>query len=336
MKRTAPLLLLVALGIAAEGAPATPPAEQPLRRAGARVARVTSDVPTWDGRVRLGAGWDSNALLDSDPDTVQTKTALYSAESQLGWRPIADDRNFVKATGTVAFDRRPQLERLDSGRLALGVSGARQGEVVTTGGSLSAARYWLDGDGAAAEVRGGASLAWLRQDSVDLLALEAAVIHFDVASDRPEAARALGELGRADDRSGAMAAGAWRHWWQLGGGSRLEAAVRGGRFFANDTIECYELVQPWLALRLRSKGWDVQARAAMEGRLYDAERVDGSGKETSVLSTMTVSADRLLRRNLWAGAYVGASARDSDYDSRDYERWQIGARLTWTFAAAEE
>ncbi len=345
MNRPTALLLLIAIGCAAEGEPITAPVQQtpdavpastaPARRAGVRVATVADAAPTWDGRFRLGAGWDSNALLENDPDTAQSSTAVYSGEGTVGWRPVADERNFVKATGTIAYDRRPGLEELDTSKIALGVAGAHQGDTLTTGGSLSAARYWLDGDGAAAELRGGASLGWLRQGSADLLALELALLHFDESGSLPTGAEGLFQLGDADARSGTLVAAAWRHWWQLGGGSRIEAAARTGRFFANTETESYALVQPWLALRMRPTNWDVQARAAIEGRTHDGERVAGDGNETLLLATLTASADRRLGHGLWAGAYAGLSARDSTYDDSDYERWQLGAHLTWTFAAEE-
>jgi hypothetical protein len=335
VNRTTTLLLLIAVGTAAEADPATAPPQPaarapaiaepqpapPTRRAGVRVARVAGPAPTWDGRLRLGAGYDSNALLDSDPDTAQAATSVYNGEGQVGWRPVADDQDFVKATATIGYDRRPQLEEMDTSKLALGVSGASQGDGLT--------------DGAAAELRGGASLGWLRQDSADLLALELALIHFNEATDRPEGADGLFEIGDADDRSGSLAAGAWRHWWQLGGGSRVEVAARAGRFFANSESENYSLVQPWLALRLRPEGWEVQARAALEARTYDGERSAGNGSEDALIAQLSASADRRLGHGLWLGAYVGLAARDSNYDDRDYERWQAGARLTWTFAAEE-
>jgi hypothetical protein len=374
MIRTTPLLLLIALGFAAEPEPVAPapaaepavtppPAEAPVTpppaeaavtppaadptiappplpvapraRTGGRVARVAGSAPTWDGRLRLGAGWDSNALLDSDPDTAQSDTSVYSGEAAFGWRPIADQTDYVKLTATLGQEQRPLLDNLDTTRLALSAAGASQGETLTTGGSLSAARYWLEDEGAAAELRGGASLGWLRQDSADLLALELAAIHFDTGSDRPEGAEALVDLGDADDRSGVLFAASWRHWWQLGGGSRLEAGVRGGLFSANSEIESYQLVQPFIAVRLRPDAWDINARATVEGRGYDGSRVAGEDDETAVIGTLSASADRKLAANLWAGATAGLSTRDSSLGDRDYERWQVGARLTWTFAAEE-
>jgi hypothetical protein len=392
MIRTTPLLLLIALGFAAEPEPVAPapaaepavtpppaeaavvpppaepavtppPAEAPVTpapveaavtpapvettvvpppiplapraRTGGRVARIAGAAPTWDGRLRLGAGWDSNALLDSDPDTVQSETSVYSGEAAFGWRPVADQTDYVKLTATLGQEQRPLLDNLDTTRLALSAAGASQGETLTTGGSLSAARYWLEDEGAAAELRGGASLGWLRQDSADLLALELAAIHFDTGIDRPEGAEALTDLGDADDRSGVLVAGSWRHWWQLGGGSRLEAGVRAGVFSANSEVESYQLAQPFIAVRLRPDGWDINARAAVEGRGYDGSRVAGQDDETAVIGTLSASADRKLAANLWAGATAGLSARDSSLSDRDYERWQVGARLTWTFAAEE-
>ncbi len=381
MKRTSTLLLLIALGIAAEGdnptptpavapevvpaaapevipaagepapvAPAAaaaataeampsattaPPPPAARRRAGVRVARVAGAPPEWDGRLRLGAGYDSNALLESNPDEVQSKTATYNTEGSVGWRPVANERDFLKATGTIAYDRRPGLDELDTSKLALGVAGARQGDSLTTGGSLSAARYWLDGDGAAAELRGGASLGWLRTESADLLALELALIHFNESTDRPPGAEGLFDLGDADDRSGALTALAWRHWWRLGDGARIEVATRAGRYFANSEMENYALVQPWLAVRFKPGAWDLQARASIEGRNYDAERAAGEGAEQTLIAALTGSADRNIGHGLWAGVYAALGARDSTYDDRDYERWQAGVRLTWTIAAQE-
>jgi hypothetical protein len=358
--RTPLLLLACVLGIAAEGAPATPPVEPPpvepppveppavepppagaagtatpAGRLGTRVARVAGRAPTWDARLRLGAGWDSNALLDSDPDTVRSATAVYSGEGGLGWRPIADEQDYLKANLIVAYDRRPHLERLDTARLSLGLAGASQGQDLTIGGSLNAGRYWLDGDGAAAELRGGASLGWIRSAHADLLALEIGAIHFDATTDREEGAAALAALGDADDRSGVIVALAWRHWWILGAGSRVEAAVRAGSFSANTAAESYRVVQPWLALRVRPDGWDLQARATLEGRAYDAERSPGSGTEQAAIASLTASADRLLVRGLWVGAQAGASARMSDDDTRDYDRWQAGLRLTYSIESED-
>lgn len=399
MTRIAPLLLLIALGIAAEGDPAivpapaaepaaeaqpapapaaaepapamaepapvapepapveaapepapvepapepapvvTPPVVAPAapasRRAGVRVARVADAAPIWDGRVRLGAGWDSNALLDSDPDTVQSATADYNGEAAIGWRPVANESDYIKATGSVSYDRRPQLDELDTTRLALGVSGAHQGDSLTMGGSLSTARYWLDGDGAAAELRGGASLAWLRSTSADLIAIEAAAIHFDLATDRPQGANGLLELGDADDRSGVLLALAYRHWWQLGDGNRIEAGIRGGDYLAGSDIETYALIQPWVAARWRQKAWEVQAKASIERRAYDGEPTPGEDSETATIGTITASADYRLAGGCWAGVYGGAGKRASSVDDRDYDRWQAGLRFTYTFAAEE-
>lgn len=350
MKRILPLVLIIVLANAEEATPPPAPAAgdgtapqsevespRPQRRAGTRVARVAGAAPEWDGRVRVGTGWDSNALLDSDPDTVQADTAVHSAEAGLGWRPIADERDYLKATASLGHDVRPHLADLDTTRLALGLAGARQAEDLTWGGSINAARYWLDGDGAAAELRGGVSANWLRGDSADLVAVELAAIHFDAVGDRPEGAAALGSLGEADDRSGTLAALAWRHWWQLGGGGRVEAGVRAGRFAANAEVENYSLLQPWLALRLRPEGWDVNARLGLEGRAYGGERTAGGGAENAALAGLTVAADRRVPgvAGLWAGAFAGVSARDSNYQDRDYERWQAGLRLTWTFSDEE-
>ena len=168
-----------------------------------------------------------------------------------------------------------------------------------------------------------------------MLALELALIHFNEANDDLQGVEGLFNLGHADDRSGTLTALAWRHWWRLGDGSRIEGAVRSGRFFANSEIENYALIQPWVAVRFKPEGWDLQAKASVEGRVYDAERTPGDGAENTIIGALSASADRRLGHSLWLGAYAALSARDSTYDERDYERWQVGARLTWTIASEE-
>lgn len=392
MTRTAPLLLLIALGIPAEGDPAPQPVAPPApaaepaaaatpaaeaapapaaepaaaaapaveaapaaaaepaatpaaapfpsdvgagrHRAGVRVAKVANQQPTWDGRVRLGAGWDSNALLDSDPDTVQSATADYNGEAAVGWRPVANERDYVKATGSIGYNRRPHLDELDTSRLALGVSGAHQGETLTTGGSLSAARYWLDGEGAAAEIRGGASLGWLRSGSADLVAIELAALHFDEGTDRPEGAEGLFDIGDADDRSGGLVSFAYRHWWQLGS-TKVEAGVRAGEYFANSDSETYLLAQPWVAARLRQDVWEIQGKASIEQRSYEEAAAAGLDAEDATIGTLSASADYRLGGGCWAGLFGSLSSRASNIDERDYDRWQAGARFTYTIASEE-
>lgn len=364
MTRIAPLLLLIAVGTAAEGEPATPPtpaaepattepapapaaeAAEPVaqpaaaapaarRRSGVRVARVAAPQPVWDARLRLGAGWDSNALLDSDPDEARSSTADYSGEAAIGWRPVADERDYVKATASVLYNRRPHLDDLDTSRLALGVSGARQGQTLTTGASISAARYWLDGDGAAGELRGGVSIGWLRSGSADLLAIELAAIHFDEDADRPEGAEGLFQFGDADDRSGVLASLSYRHWWQLGSNARIEAGFRAGEYIANADSETYLLAQPWVAARLRHEAWEFQGRAGLEWRAYDAAAVAGDDSEDATIASISASADRRVAAGLWLGAFAGLGSRDSSVDGRDYDRWQAGARLTYTIASED-
>lgn len=303
-------------------------------RAGVRVARVAG-APVVDGRLRGSAGWDSNALLDSDPDRASAATAVHSGEAAIGWRPVADERDYLKLTLTAAYDRRPQLVGLDTAKLALAAAAARQGGVLTGGGSLTAARYLLDGDGAVVELRGGGSLGRLRADSADLFSAEVALLHFDRAGDRPQGADSLFRAGEADARSGLLGALGWRHWWLPGSGGRIEAGLRAGGYAAEGDAESYLLLQPFAALRWRPEGWEVQGRAAVEGRSYAEGRTPGGTAEESATAILTASADRRLATGLWGGAYLGASARGSSLDDRDYRRWQAGLRLTWTLSAED-
>ena len=333
--------ILVAAGLLAADPPVptpvmTPETAQPLRTVrGTRVARVAGAAPEWDAQVRQSASWDSNALLDSDPDTVTSATAVYTTDATLGWRPVADERDFLKASLNVGYDRRPQLEDLDTSRLGLALIYAHQGESLTSGANLGLTRHWLDGKGAAAELRGGYSLVKLRADSADLASIELGAVHFDSTLDRPDRLQTLGSLGSADDRSGVLTALGYRHWWVLPQGGRVEAGVRAGRYFAQSDLETYDLLQPFASFRLRPTGWDLQARAGLEGRAY-AGAAPGSTDERSDTASLAASADRRLGHGLWLGAFAALAARDSSLDGRDYQRWQVGLRLIWAYAPVEE
>lgn len=335
------LVVLIAGGLAAEdAAPAatTPAATTPALRTvhGARVARVSGAAPEWDILVRQSASWDSNALLESSPDTVASASAVYSTDATLGWRPLANERNFFKTSLSAGFDRRPQLIDMDSSHLGLSAAYAHQGEVYTSGASMSVSRYWLDGKGAAAELRGGYSLGKVRTDSVDLASLELGAIHFDSALDQPDRLPALTNLGSADDRSGVLTALGYRHWWVLPQQSRIEIGVRGGRFFANSETETYNLLQPFAACRFKEQAWNLMARATLETRVYEGAATAGSANEHSNTATLSTAADRRIGRGFSLGGFATAAVRASSLDDRDYWRWQAGLRLIWAYTPVEE
>lgn len=337
----APAAPAVAPAAAAQAAATPPPAPTsappaPHSARGVRVARVAGAAPEWDGYVRESAAWDSNALLDNDPDRSSAATAVYSTEAGVGWRPVASESDYLKAAFTAGHDIRPHLVDSDTTRLGLSASYAHQAGGTTLGASLGLTRYWLDGKGAAAELRGGLIYGWLHQASADLASLEIGALHFDDAGDRPDRVESLASLGSADDRSGALAALGYRHWWLVNGqGLRVEAGARAGRYFADSDIETYDLVQPFVGARWRPSAWEFQARAGLELRSY-AGAAAGSSDERSSTGTINASADRRLGGGLAAGVFAAASARDSSLDGRDYERWQAGLRLTWSYSPEEE
>jgi hypothetical protein len=147
-------------------------------------------------------------------------------------------------------------------------------------------------------------------------------------------AEGLFDIGDADDRSGGLVSFAYRHWWQLGS-TKIEAGVRAGEFFANSDSETYMLAQPWVAARLRQDVWEIQGKASVEQRSYEEAAAAGSEAEDATIGTLSASADYRVGGGCWAGLFGSISSRASNIDERDYDRWQAGARFTYTIASEE-
>jgi hypothetical protein len=325
-------LSLGALGASEPVVTQPPPAEtsSPRTRAGTRVARVEDTIPRWDALVRLGAGYDSNALQLDDRSVADGSTPVIGSEATVGWRAHADEEAVVRLTGTVAYDHRPQLEDLDSARLGVGLTGTRQLSGMVGGGSLNLQRYWIDGKGAAFELRTGLGLGWLRQDAADLLALEAALLPFDSIGDGPSGLGALAGLDGRDDHSGFLGAASWRHWWMLSAW-RIEGGLRGGLFEAQIAEESYLFAAPWAALRWRTPAWQADSKLSWDGRRYDGEWNAGEGAERSQTLQWSANLDRQVVDQWWLGVVGGAGMRASSSVDRDYQRWLVGLRVTWNF-----
>jgi hypothetical protein len=305
-------------------------AAEPARtRAGTRVSTVADTVPPWDVTMHLGAGYDSNALQLDDRSQQETSTAVYSTDATVGWRPLVGERDVLRLTGTVGYDRRPQLDDLDTTRAGIGVATAKEFAALVGGASLNLQRYWVGGKGVATEVRSGVGVGWLRQGSADLLALEAAVVPIDTLGDGPAGLAALIELNGRDESSGLLGAANYRHWWMLEAW-RIEAGLRGGRFLAEVGEETYNVVQPWIALRWRTATWMADARLATDWRAYDAARTVLGSPESNHTTIAGLSLDRSLGHDLWLGTVLGAGVRSSDAVDRDYQRWLAALRLTWS------
>ncbi|MCS6971187.1 MAG: hypothetical protein RMM29_09485 [Planctomycetota bacterium] len=332
MRSTAVCLLTIGALLAGESA-APPVSGEGGLRAGVRTARDT--VPSLAAMVRLGASWDSNALLDHDPDRSHAATAVYASEAALTWRPWRDAQQLLQLQAQVGYDRRPHLEDLDTLRCSVSAVGAQQVEQVTLGAALSATRLWQSEEGAAAELRGGGSVAWMRLDHVDIFALELALLHIDAINDRPDQLSAVTSYGDPDPRSGLLTAAVWRHWWRWDR-HRLEGALRLGRYNARAEDESYVTAQPWAALRLRPEEWEIGLRVALDARQYASEPAPATDSEQSLTFSSSVSVDRHLAAGLWLGGLAAWSNRWSDVAGREYERWQAGVRLTWNFPSATQ
>lgn len=302
-------------------------------RAGVRSVRDT--VPPVAAQARFSAGWDSNALLDHDPDRAHAETAVYGSEASVSWRPVRDGGDLLQLQALAGYDRRPHLEDFDTTRLSLGAVGASQRGELTLGASLMATRLWQAEEGAAAELRGGLSAMRLDPADIDILALELAYLHIDAVGDRPEQLSAVSALGDPDPRSGLLTAIAWRHWWRWET-QRIEGALRLGRYNARAEDESYATAQPWAQWRWRPEGWDASVRTAFDARQYASEASPATDAEQSLTWSTTVSFDRYLAAGLWLGATAGWSQRWSDAAGREYERWQAGLRLTWNHPSVQE
>jgi hypothetical protein len=307
---------------------ATPPATSGPASATASPANAASGPArsAVGGRLVLAGGYDSNALLldDTNPVVSDLDGAALSAGGMLSWRPLRGNDTIATIAASAEHDSHPDQDEGDQLRAGvLGTYARRLGRWLP-GATLGAHRYWLDGEAAATAV--AASLSANRPSSgwAALPALEYTHVDYD-------------DLANV---SGDLIALHYRHWLLPVPGDakrRLEAGLRIGAYAADADFESYTTVKPTLGVRWHlgpsraAGGWDLAASAAYENRTY-AEPVPGTGdEEVDHFLSLGGEADRWLTAWLAVGAYARAANRASNYLGRDYDRVQVGLRLTAAF-----
>lgn len=325
------LLLTLAAGLAiAEDAPLPPPSPAPTP---APSPEVTTPEPAarqrpsaFGGRVVLGAGYDSNALLLDEANEFITSLdgATMSGSLLLRYRILRENDHRLEIGATADYDHYTDQDEATQLRLGLTGTWAKRVGRWLPGASLGGYRYTIDGEAAATVITGSLSAnrpapTWAALPSLDIV-----MIDYD-------------DLDIAD---GTQIALNYRHWFILRPGrpaSRLEASLKVGTYRAEEDFESYLLIRPGVELRWQDDGggelaqWAFVGRAWYEYRSYDEAVPLATEEETAHRASIGGEADRRLTPWLTGGGYLAFTARRANVDSREYDRIQVGLRLGATF-----
>ncbi len=280
----------------------------------------TSSKPAWLSLVgSVGAGWDSNILLEPavNPTSSDISGAGLSADLKVGFRvlnrPEVGQRITLSVDGGIAVY--PDNHEADLGRFGGAISGTAKLGGFDPGIYAGAHRYWLDGETVANTYGLNPYLAKIWTNHVGVLTLGANWL------DYPE----------EEDRSGLLASLEYRHWFLLAPRvvtRRIEVGLRGVDYSADSDVESFVGVVPFAGALYRiGQGQrlgtvDVAGRVSYEWRNYsDADDTQG-------ITTLAASADLWVCRVTAVGLYVVYTDRTSDLVANEYDRTQVGARAT--------
>lgn len=288
--------------------------------------RRSADERAFFGSVSLGGGYDSNALLleEANDPIDRLSGSSFSGTLTAGWRALRSNDHHLTVAGTIQHEQFPDQEQADLWRYGgLVTYGTVWGPFIP-GATAGVNRYILDGEGTATSYAGSLSLNRATRSWASLPAIE--VLHLD-----------YDEFTTA---TGTLIAGYYRHWFMLEPGNprrRIELGLRAGTYTADAETESYLTIRPtatilWRIGSPRSTGcWELAARAGYEYRAYDEIAGGQSEEEVSHAIGAGIDADRWFNRWLSAGGYLRGSLRESNIPSRDYDRGQIGLRLTASY-----
>ena len=277
--------------------------------------------PRFGAEITLAGGYDSNALLLNDLNPVVTDLdgpALW-ADLALRWRIISDRDHRLEATARLAYDGYDSDEARQM-HYGANLVWAKRYDRWLPGAAFGGYRYHLDGEAAATV--GTATLSANRAATTwaALPMIEALWIDYD----------------DYDIASGILVAAHYQHWFLLRPQDprcRLEAGLRIGQYAAEEDFESFLTVRPVLTLRWHPAGtgeagrWDFAAALSADLRSYDKPVPIATDEETSTTFGIRVEGDRRLSPWLRGGIFAGYGQRDSNFSSRDYDRFQIGLRL---------
>ncbi len=292
----------------------------------ARSSSAATNRSPFSGRLVLGAGYDSNALLLDDTNQFVTDLGgpALSASALLRYRILRENDHRLEIGAIFDCDYYSDQESARQTRLGLVGTWAKRVGQWLPGASLGAYRYIVDGDAVATAISGSLSWnrptpTWAALPSIDILRI------------------AYDDLDAAD---GTQIALNYRHWFLLRPGqpnSRVEASIKVGVYRADEDFESYTFVRPGAELRWQDAGtgelsrWTLVGRAWYEYRSYDEAVPLANEAETAHRYHIGGEADRRLTPWLTGGGYAAYTVRNANIASREYDRFQIGLRLGATF-----
>ena len=276
-------------------------------------------------RFELDGGYDSNVLREDVNTTTATDTAGLALGGELHgtWRAIREPKSQLNIIGELRYNAYPDERQADLARASIAAFGLLRFGVIDPGAVVAVNRQWIDDKGAATIVRGTllATRASTERYHFDSLSFDAYVVDYD----------------DNDDASGMLADVLWRHWWMPEAGNarrRVETTLMGGLYDAKTGVESYRTVKPSVALlyRLGERDsqwgiWDAHAQTSLEWRWYD-EGQSTEAAEHQTVWQMGIAAERWFGSWMSAGPFLTYSIRESTRIDRDYDRVQVGVRLT--------
>ena len=274
----------------------------------------------------LGGGYDSNALLleEANGPIDALGGGNYNASITAGWRALRSESHHLTMVANAQVERYPdqaQADLLSYGGLI--TYGAKWG-IFIPGITAGVQRYTLDGQDVATSYASSVSLNHATRTWASLPALEILHIEYD----------------NFNTATGTLLDANYRHWFILDSGNprrRLELGLRVGHFSAESDAESYLTIRPgcsvlWRTGTTRTAGcWELAGRSYLEYRAYDQAAGGQTDEEKCMTYALGFDADRWLNHWLSAGGYLRGAMRNSNAITRDYNRGQVGFRLTATF-----
>jgi len=315
--------------VAPETAPAPTPAPAPAAARGDKAAAAAGRNAAQDRskpvslRLELDAGYDSNVLREDTTTATATDTEGFALGGELRgtWRAIRNQKGQLNFIGEARYNNYPDESSADLARIGAAAFGLLRLGGIDPGVVLGANRQWIDGEGIATILRGTLTVTRLSPGRAhfDSLSFDAYNVNYD----------------DNDDASGVFSDLLWRHWWMPEAGNarrRVEFTLQGGLYSAEADVESYRMFKPGLGLLYRlgdqeSGVWDVSAQTSVEFRTYD-EGVVAEDAEDQTNWQIGASLDRWFGSWFAAGPFITYSLRESTRDDRDYDRVQVGVRLT--------
>ncbi len=324
-----------------EAAPATPAAAQvgsvardTSAASGGNRAAVAAGGGTAEKSREFGLfgqvayGYDSNILREDtlNPDPSGKEGQAYSFEGRGLWRVLRNEDARLNLIADVKFNGYEPHADARTLRFGGAAVGQLHTEYVDPGLLVSYNRLLFDDRGAATLSRGALSLTHIDESRrhADTLFLDVQLLRYD----------------NFHDQSGDLYDTTFRHWHLFepnNSHKRIEVTFTGGYFDAQIRPESYWSISPGIAFAYRfgaqraDEGtYDLNLGIQWETRAYSGA-ASGQSQERQDIWATSAAVDRWFCRYLSGGVYGLLSERFSNIVGRDYDRIQVGARLTATW-----